>query len=108
MAVNSNDAGNYPQDSFEKHEALRFANALPFPISTTRTNPVAKAYRAVSRPTSSLQQGHEAAISRAAGRIAQEIGPADLRRDLYEAMVMVAMFGKGPAEQQPSIGCTIK
>ena len=31
-----------------------------------------------------------------------------LRRDLFEAMKQVALTGKGPEEQIPSIGCSIK
>lgn len=38
----------------------------------------------------------------------KETGPADLRRDLYEAMREVARTGHGPAEQVPSMGCSIK
>ena len=34
--------------------------------------------------------------------------PADLRRDLFEAMTQVAQTGHGPAEQIASIGCSIK
>ena len=32
----------------------------------------------------------------------------DVRRDLYEAMKMVAETGKGPVDQTPSMGCSIK
>ena len=38
----------------------------------------------------------------------KEIGPADLRRDLFEAMVGIARTGKGPEEQHAAIGCSIK
>ncbi|MCE8471064.1 thioredoxin family protein, partial [Rhodovulum sulfidophilum] len=38
----------------------------------------------------------------------KEAGPADLRRDLYEAMLQVAHTGHGPHEQIPSMGCSIK
>ena len=38
----------------------------------------------------------------------REAGPADARRELYEAMMLVADTGKGPAEQIPSMGCSIK
>ena len=31
-----------------------------------------------------------------------------VKRDLFEAMVMIAETGKGPREQSPSIGCSIK
>lgn len=30
------------------------------------------------------------------------------RRELYEAMARIARTGRGPAEQTPSIGCSIK
>ena len=32
----------------------------------------------------------------------------DARRELFEAMCQIAESGKGPAEQHPSIGCSIK
>ncbi|MEL7154323.1 MAG: thioredoxin family protein, partial [Pseudomonadota bacterium] len=35
-------------------------------------------------------------------------GPDDLRRDLFEAMKQVAETGKGPRDQIPSMGCSIK
>ena len=33
---------------------------------------------------------------------------ADAKRDLFEAMKEVALTGKGPAVQIPSMGCSIK
>ena len=38
----------------------------------------------------------------------KEAAPEDVRRDLFEAMKQVALTGKGPAEQIPSMGCSIK
>ncbi|MGD9391012.1 MAG: thioredoxin family protein, partial [Thioalkalispiraceae bacterium] len=38
----------------------------------------------------------------------KETAAADARRDLFEAMLEVARTGKGPAEQIPSMGCSIK
>ena len=35
-------------------------------------------------------------------------GPADLRRDLFEAMKQVAETGHGPKDQIASMGCSIK
>jgi hypothetical protein len=32
----------------------------------------------------------------------------NVRRDLFEAMKQVAETGRGPAEQTPSMGCSIK
>ena len=34
--------------------------------------------------------------------------PAGARRDLFEAMKAVAATGRGPADQVPSVGCSIK
>jgi len=38
----------------------------------------------------------------------KETAPADARRDLFEAMKQVAETGRGPEDQIPSIGCSIK
>jgi hypothetical protein len=38
----------------------------------------------------------------------KESAPDGTRRDLFEAMLAVAQTGQGPAEQIPSIGCSIK
>ncbi|MHA1598552.1 MAG: thioredoxin family protein, partial [Alphaproteobacteria bacterium] len=35
-------------------------------------------------------------------------GATDARRDLFEAMAQIAETGNGPAEQIPSMGCSIK
>ena len=35
-------------------------------------------------------------------------GPDDLRRDLFEAMKLVAQTGQGPRDQIASMGCSIK
>ena len=35
-------------------------------------------------------------------------GPADLKRDLFDAMVQIANTGLGPVDQVPSMGCSIK
>ena len=37
-----------------------------------------------------------------------ETASADVRRDLFESMKEVAETGKGPADQIPSMGCSIK
>ena len=38
----------------------------------------------------------------------REPGSGDEPRELYEAMKAVAETGRGPAEQVPSMGCSIK
>ncbi|WP_018237730.1 thioredoxin family protein [Ensifer sp. BR816] len=109
VAVNANDAEEYPQDSFDNMKLFASQNALPFPYLYDEDQSVAKAYGAVCTPDffgfnrdMGLQYRGRLDASR------KEVDPAGLRRDLYEAMVMVARTGKGPAEQQASIGCSIK
>jgi hypothetical protein len=34
--------------------------------------------------------------------------PPGARRELFEAMKLIAATGRGPDEQSPSIGCSIK
>jgi hypothetical protein len=38
----------------------------------------------------------------------KETAPEGVRRDLYEAMKQIAQTQRGPAEQIPSMGCSIK
>jgi hypothetical protein len=38
----------------------------------------------------------------------KEAAAPDVKRDLFEAMKQVAETGQGPAEQIPSMGCSIK
>jgi peroxiredoxin len=109
VAISANDAVAYPQDSFDNMKRFASQNALPFPYLYNEDQSVAKAYGAVCTPdffgfnkSMELQYRGRLDASRKEG------GSADLRRDLYEAMVMVSRTGKGPAEQQPSIGCAIK
>ncbi|HSQ08164.1 MAG TPA: thioredoxin family protein, partial [Chromatiaceae bacterium] len=38
----------------------------------------------------------------------KDAASADARRDLFEAMSLVAATGQGPQDQIPSMGCSIK
>jgi len=104
-AISSNDAEAYPQDGFD--EMTKFG--LPFPYLYDEDQSVARAYDAVCTPDffgfdaeGGLQYRGRLDASR------KEAGPPDLRRDLYEAMKQVAETGRGPEEQVPSMGCSIK
>ena len=108
-AICSNDAKNYPADSFDNMQAMAAKMAFPFPYLHDEDQSVARAYDAVCTPDFfgfgsdlGLQYRGRLDASRA------QAGPADLRRDLYEAMKQVAETGKGPEDQIPSIGCSIK
>ncbi|MFN0114758.1 MAG: thioredoxin family protein [Paracoccaceae bacterium] len=109
VAISSNDAGAYPEDGFVRmrDEALR--HAFPFPYLHDETQEIAKAYGAVCTPDFFGFDGGLGLQYR--GRLdASGRSPAspDARRELFEAMRGVAETGRGPAEQVPAIGCSIK
>jgi peroxiredoxin len=108
VAISSNDAGAYPEDGFEAMAKLWRERALPFPYLYDETQEVARAYGAVCTPdffgyNRDLQLQYRGRID-ASGRQPQP----GARRELYEAMKTIAVTGRGPVEQVPSIGCSIK
>ncbi len=109
VAISSNDVETYPQDSPEKMAELATEMHFPFPYLYDESQEMARAYDAVCTPDffgynadGKLQYRGRLDASR------KEAGPADLRRDLFEAMKQVAETGQGPKEQIPSMGCSIK
>jgi hypothetical protein len=82
---------------------------FPFPYLLDGTQEVAKAYGAVCTPDFF---GYNADLGlQYRGRLDEsrkETAPEGVRRDLFEAMKQVVASGKGPADQIPSMGCSIK
>ena len=109
VAIMSNDPAEYQEDSFENMQRVAREFAFPFPYLLDETQEVAKAYGAVCTPDFF---GYNAALElQYRGRLDEsrkEAAPADVRRDLFEAMKQVAQTGEGPEQQIPSIGCSIK
>lgn len=108
IAVMSNDTVNYPEDSFENMQRLARQKQLPFPYVIDPTQEVAKAYGAVCTPdffgfNAQLELQYRGRLD--ASRREPVKGA---KRELFDAMLQVAKTGKGPAEQIPSIGCSIK
>ncbi|MBK8815855.1 MAG: thioredoxin family protein [Methylococcaceae bacterium] len=109
VAIMSNDAANYPDDSFEAMQKIAADYNYPFPYLYDETQEVAKAYGAVCTPDF---YGYNAEFElQYRGRLdasRKETAPEGTRRDLYEAMKLIANTGQGPQEQISSIGCSIK
>ncbi len=108
-AISANDADAYPADSFDNMKKMAEVRGFSFPYLYDEDQTVARDYDAVCTPDffgfdsdGGLQYRGRLDASR------KEAGPADLRRDLFEAMKQVVETGKGPAEQVPSMGCSIK
>jgi len=109
IAISSNDAVNYPDDSFDNMRRLAESLNFPFPYVYDETQEVAKAYDAVCTPdffgfNANLELQYRGRFD-AAGRGEP---PPDNSRDLFEAMKLVADTGQGSAQQVASIGCSIK
>lgn len=109
IAICSNDAQAYPEDSFESMKAWAEAKNFPFKYLHDESQEVARAYGAVCTPDFF---GYNTALElQYRGRLdasKREAGPPDARRELYEAMKQVALTGRGPEGQVPSMGCSIK
>jgi peroxiredoxin len=109
VGIMSNDPTDYPEDSFESMQRVATEFGFPFPYLLDETQAVAKAYGAVCTPDFF---GYDAGLGlQYRGRLdasRKETAPPDARRDLFEAMKEVATTGRGPREQVPSMGCSIK
>ena len=108
-AIMSNDPTDYPEDSFANMQRIAQQMDFPFPYLLDETQAVAQTYGAVCTPdffgyNADLQLQYRGRLD--ASR--KEAAPADVRRDLFEAMRAVALTGAGPVEQIPSMGCSIK
>ena len=109
VAISSNDVNDYPEDSFDHMQQVAEAFDFPFPYLYDESQAVARAYGAVCTPDFFGYNGELGLQYR--GRLdasRKEAAPPDVRRDLFEAMKQVAETGSGPAEQIPSMGCSIK
>ena len=108
VAIMSNDPTDYAEDSFENMQKIAKEMGFPFPYLIDKTQEVAKAYRAVCTPDffgynknlrlqyrGRMDESHKEALP-------------NVKRELFEAMKEIATTGKGPAEQIPSMGCSIK
>lgn len=110
VAISSNDAATYPDDSFEKMAELAREFHFPFPYLYDESQAVAKAYGAVCTPdffgfNAHLELQYRGRFDNQ-GRVMTPVEHPT--RDLYNAMKHVAETGRGPLEQVPSIGCSIK
>ena len=107
IAISSNDVSTHPDDSFENMQALSVDKKLPFPYLYDETQEVAKAYNAACTPdffgfNSELSLQYRGRLNN------KRESPNEIRRELYSAMIEIAKTGKGPREQIPSMGCSIK
>ena len=109
VAICSNDAVAYPEDSFDAMKEFARAHDLPFPYLHDEDQAVARAWDAVCTPdffglNASGELQYRGRLDES-GRAASANGA---RRELVEAMHQIARTGEGPREQIASMGCSIK
>jgi peroxiredoxin len=108
-AICSNDSAGYPEDSFPKMGEFARKHDFPFPYLHDEKQDVARAYGAVCTPDffgfdRELKLKYRGRLDE--GRTTPP--PPSARRELVEAMRLIAAGGSAPANQAPSIGCSIK
>tara|TARA_A100001011_G_C13924951_1_gene680753 strand:- start:114 stop:668 length:555 start_codon:yes stop_codon:yes gene_type:complete len=109
VAICSNDSINYPEDSFENMIKFAKENKFDFPYLVDETQDVAKKYDAVCTPdffgyNRDLELQYRGRLREVKNLIPTNNG----ERDLFNAMEMISRTGKGPENQIPSAGCSIK
>lgn len=109
VGIMSNDTEDYPEDSFANMKKIAEQYQYPFPYLYDDTQEVAKSYGATCTPdffgyNSDLKLQYRGRFDPSRTSPAAE----DARRDLFEAMKLIATSGNGPKNQIPSIGCSIK
>jgi peroxiredoxin len=108
IAIMPNDTATYREDSFENMQAFAARHRFTFPYVIDETQEVARAYAAQCTPDFFGFNALDALQYRGRLDASRTTVVAGARRDLFEAMRQIAETGAGPAEQMPSMGCSIK
>ena len=109
IAISANDPAAYAEDSFDNMGVVAAENGFTFPYVYDEPQDVARAYDAVCTPdffgfNADLELQYRGRLDSSR----QQPASPDTRRELFEAMSAIAETGQGPAEQIPSMGCSIK
>lgn len=109
VAIMSNDTENYPEDSFENMKIFAEENDFTFPYLIDETQQIGKAYGAVCTPdffgfNAEGQLQYRGRLDSSGHQPANE----ETVPELLNAMSAVAETGSAPAQQTPSMGCSIK
>ena len=108
IAIMPNDTETYREDSFDNMKAFAVKHGFTFPYVIDATQEVARAYGAQCTPDFFGFNAHDELQYRGRLDASRTTLVANARRDLFEAMKQVSETGRGPEEQFPSMGCSIK
>ena len=109
IAISSNDAINYPQDSPEKMKIHARTENYPFPYLYDETQKVAKAYDAACTPDFYVFDDNLELVYR--GQLDDSRPDNDqplIGKDLRHALDCLIVGKENTKTQKPSIGCNIK
>ena len=109
VAICANDAENYPEDSFDNMILFAKKHQFSFPYLVDETQEIAKTYDAVCTPDFFGYNKNLELQYRGRLRELKNLVPVrDGESDLFKAMKLIAETDKGPENQIPSAGCSIK
>ena len=109
VAIMSNDVEDYPEDSFENMKLFSKINNFQFPYLYDENQDTAKKYQAQCTPdffgfNNQLKLQYRGRLDSSGSNSTTQ----NLNRELYNAMKKISLTRKGPTEQIPSMGCSIK
>lgn len=109
IAISSNDAVNYPEDSPEKMKEYAVRLGYPFPYLYDETQEIAQAYDAACTPDLFIFDRNLSCVYR--GQL-DDSRPSNGKpvtgRDIRNALDSILEGKKVSPDQKPSIGCNIK
>jgi peroxiredoxin len=108
VAIMPNDTDAYPEDSFDNMKVFAAKHGFTFPYVIDATQEVARAYGALCTPDFFGFNARDELQYRGRLDASRTTLVPNARRELFEAMKQVAETGRGPQEQLPSMGCSVK
>jgi peroxiredoxin len=108
VGICSNDAENYPDDSFENMAERARAKTYPFPYLQDESQAVAQAYEAACTPDFYVFDADRRLVYRGRFDDTRPDGEEPHGGDLRQALDELLDDGEVTMEQKPSMGCNIK
>ena len=113
IAIMSNDPTEYKDDSFENMILFAKKYNFDFPYVIDQDQSVGKKYDAICTPdffgfNSNLELQYRGRIYELNNSVRPRIRVENSKDELLNSMIEISKTGKGPEDQIPSMGCSIK